>query len=137
MSHDFNCQFADLVLRSVAGILFLFQGYQKAFTMSAGEIVSAFQTDITRKILPGIFLKFTVRLSAYIELIGGLMLLFGFQRDIALYILSAQMVFVTIAFCLIRPMWDMQYFFPRFIFIIALLLLPPEWDRFSIDALLR
>ena len=137
MSHDFNFQFADLVLRCITGILLIFQGYQKAFSVNAGEIVNAFQTDFTRRIFPGSFLKFTVRLSAYIELIGGLMLLFGFQRDIALYILSAQMVVVTFAFSLIRPMWDMQFFFPRFVFVFALLLLPPEWDRFSIDALLK
>lgn len=137
MNHYLNLQFADLVLRTVTGILFIFQGYERAFKTGAAEIVSAFQTDLTRKIFPKSFLKFSVRLSAYIELVGGLMLLVGFQRDLALYMLSAEMVFVTIAFSLIRPMWDMQYFFPRFVFLIVLLLLPPEWDRFSIDSLLR
>jgi uncharacterized membrane protein YphA (DoxX/SURF4 family) len=137
MNHDFNLQLVDFVLRSITGILFLFQGYERAFDMKANEIVSAFQTDFIKKILPLPVLKFTVHLSAYIELIGGIMLFIGFQRDIALYVLSAQLIFVSIAFSLVRPMWDMQYFFPRFVFIIALLVLPPEWDKFSIDHLLK
>jgi putative oxidoreductase len=137
MNDIFNLQLAVFVLRSVTGLLFLSQGYDRAFKIKADEIVSAFQTDVIRKILPGSLLKFTVHLSAYIELIGGIMLLVGFQRDIALYILSAEMIFVTLAFSLIQPMWDMQYFFPRFAFIITLLILPGEWDRFSIDHVLK
>jgi uncharacterized membrane protein YphA (DoxX/SURF4 family) len=137
MSDFFNVQLAVFVLRSVTGLLFLTQGYDRAFKVKADEIVSAFQTDVIRKVLPGSLMKFTVHISAYIELIGGIMLLVGFQRDIALYILSAEMIFVTLAFSLIQPMWDMQYFFPRFAFIITLLLLPAEWDRFSIDHVLK
>src|SRR5262245_46654218 len=121
MSDLFNLQLAVFVLRSVTGLLFLSQGYDRAFKVRADEIVSAFQTELIKKLHPGIMLKFTDHLSAYIELIGGIMLLVGFQRDIALYILSAEMIFVTLAFSLIQPMWDMQYFFPRFAFIITLL----------------
>jgi uncharacterized membrane protein YphA (DoxX/SURF4 family) len=137
MNHLFNLELADFVFRCITGILFLFQGYEKVFKIKAGEIVTAFQTDRVKKFIPGSFLKITVLLSAYIELLGGLMLLIGFQRDIALYLLSTQMIFVAVAFSLIRPMWDMQYFFPRLVFIIALLIFPPEWDRFSIDHLLK
>jgi|SRR6185436_11591650 len=136
--HDvFNGELAVFVLRSVTGILFLFQGYDRAFNMKAAEIVSAFQTDFVKKIMPHALLRFSVHLSAYIELICGLMLLVGFQRDIALYVLAAEMIFVTIAFCLIQPMWDMQFFLPRFIFVIALLLLPSSWDFYSLDHVLR
>ncbi len=137
MNHDFNLQFVDLVLRCLAGILFLFQGYERAFSMKANEIVSAFQTNFIKRILPLSVLKFTVHLSAYIELIGGIMLIIGFHRDIVLYLLSVQMLFVAFAFSLIRPMWDMQYYFPRFILVIILLVLPAEWDRFSVDHFLK
>jgi uncharacterized membrane protein YphA (DoxX/SURF4 family) len=137
MQNSFNVQLAVFVLRSITGILFLFQGYERAFKIKADEIVSAFQTDVIRKILPGAMLKFTVHLSAYLELICGLMLFVGFGRDIALYILAAELIFVALAFSLIRPMWDMEYFFPRFVFVIALLILPNDWDRFSLDYVLR
>ena len=136
MSHDFNLQFADFVIRSVTGILFLFQGYDRAFKMNPGEITAAFQNNFTRKILPGKILNFSVQLSAWIEFLGGIMLIAGFQRDLVLYALSTEMIFVAIAFSLIKPMWDMQLYFPRFVLLIVLLMLPPEWDTFSIDYLL-
>ena len=65
------------------------------------------------------------------------MLFVGLGRDIALYVLASELVFVAIAFSLIQPMWDMEYFFPRLVFIIALLLIPGGWDKFSLDYVLR
>jgi len=136
--HDaFNAQIAIFVLRSITGLLFLFQGYERLFKEKASEIVDTFQTDLVRKVLPAGALKFSVYVSGLIELIGGVMLFVGFQRDLALYVLSSEMIFVTIAFCLIQPMWDMRYFFPRFAFLIALLILPADWDKFSIDHLIK
>ena len=137
MQDTFNVQIAVFALRTITGILFIFQGYDRAFKIKADEIVSAFQVDLVKKILPGGLLKLTVHLSAYIELICGLMLFVGLGRDIALYVLASELVFVAIAFSLIQPMWDMEYFFPRLVLIIALLIFPGDWDKFSLDYVLR
>jgi len=136
MNNYLNLHLAVFALRCVTGILFLFQGYERGFKIKADEVVNVFQTNFIRRILPGSLLKFTVHLSAYIEMIGGLMLIIGFERELVLYMLSVEMIFVAFAFSLIRPMWDMQHFFPRFIFLIALLILPAEWDKFNVDHLI-
>ncbi|MCX6290536.1 MAG: DoxX family membrane protein [Bacteroidetes bacterium] len=137
MNQDLTLNLAVFALRTVTGILFLFQGYDKTFHVKADGIISSFETEVTKKFFSRGFLKATTYLSSYIEMIAGLMLLAGFGREIALSILAVEMIFVTVAFSLIKPMWDMQFFFPRFVFIITLLILPEEWDRFSLDHLLK
>jgi putative oxidoreductase len=69
-------------------------------------------------------------------MICGLLLVLGLFRDVALYLLAADLAAVALMFSAMKAMWDMQFFFPRFIMVLLLLLLPSGTDRFCLDKLL-
>ena len=61
----------------------------------------------------------------------------GLFKYIALYMLGINLLVAAVVFSLIKPMWDMQYYFPRLVLVIALLLLPGDWDILTVDYLLK
>jgi len=137
MNPDFNLHLAVFVLRCVTGILFFFQGYDKLFNIKITGVINTFEDSFSKKNISRNVLRPAIMLSSWIELLCGFLLALGLESNIALYILAFNLVFVSLAFSVIKPMWDMQHFFPRLVFVIALLLLPPEWDKISIDYLLK
>ncbi len=82
-------------------------------------------------------MKALIRISSWIELVAGALLIVGFQRDTALILLSADMLVTGIIFTLIKPMWDMQFYFPRLVMLVFLMIIPPGWDIFNLDSLLH
>ena len=137
MNQDFNFQLALLLLRLVTGILFFFQAYDKIFIIKLDGVMNAFGDSFNKKNISRSLIRPAVAASSYTELICGALLIFGFQRDLALIFLAVDMFFVALIFSIIKPMWDMQHYFPRFVFIITLLLLPKEFDTFTIDQMLK
>lgn len=137
MNQNFNLHLAVFVLRSVTGILFFFQGYDKLFNIKIAGVMNAFGDSFNQKKISRNILRPAVMLSSWIELLCGFLLAIGLESHMALYFLAFNMIFVALAFSLIKPMWDMQYYFPRLIFIIALLLLPSDWDKISLDHLFK
>ncbi len=134
---DLNLHLAVFVLRSITGILFFFQGYDKLFNIKIDGVVNAFGDSFDQKKISRMVLRPAIMVSSWIELLCGFLLAFGLESNIALYLLAFNMIFVALSFSFIKPMWDMQHFFPRLVFIVALLLLPPEWNKISIDQLLK
>lgn len=134
---EVNKALAMLVIRIVAGVLFFMQAYDRLFNVRIEGVLNAFGDMFTRKGISRSFQRSIVILTSYTELAGGLMLMLGLFKYVALYILGIDLLFAAVAFSLIKPMWDMQYYFPRLVFVIALLLLPVEWDVFTIDYLLK
>ena len=137
MNQDFNLQLALFLLRCVTGILFFFQGYDKIVNVKIEGVMNAFGDSFNQKNISRSLIRPAIAVSSYAELICGALLVFGFQRDMVLGILAVDMVLVALMFSIIKPMWDMQHFFPRFVFIIALLILPKEFDTLTIDHLLK
>ena len=133
---NMNKEAAVFFMRALLGVLFLFQGYDKIFVVKTDGVMNTFYDFFAHKKIPSWLMRVVITLSSYIEFIGGVLLLIGFQRELTLYFLGLDLLFAAFAFSLIKPMWDMQFYFPRFLLLILLLLLPKEWDRFSIDALL-
>jgi putative oxidoreductase len=125
-----------LLLRTITGILFFFQGYDKLFKVKVRNVVQTF-TESYKRMFPLPLLSLAVYLSSITELVAGLMLILGIFKVIALYALCVDLVLVTLAFSYMRPMWDMQLFFPRMIFVAALLLLSNFNDPFSLQHLLN
>lgn len=128
---------AAALLRSVTGILFFFQGYDKIFKVKIPNVINAFINPYsTNGSSMRVFIKPAVYISSWLEFVGGAFLFLGFFRMPVLLMLSVDLLFVSIAFSIMKPMWDMQHFFPRMLFIILLLIIPSSWDLFSLDALL-
>jgi putative oxidoreductase len=88
------------------------------------------------QIQPGI-LKPLIAISSFIELLCGLLLIIGLFRNPALMLLSFNLVFVALSFSLIKPMWDMKFYFPRMILVVILLFCLPGHDIFSLDWLFQ
>ena len=130
-----NNAIAVLLLRTVTGILFFFQGYDKLFNVRINNVVRTFNEPLNKLHIPSFLLIPTIAFSSLIELICGLLLFFGLFTNIVLFFLAGNMIFVALIFSSMKPMWDMQYYFPRIIFIFILLLISPGADIFSIDYL--
>jgi uncharacterized membrane protein YphA (DoxX/SURF4 family) len=122
-----------LLLRTVTGILFFFQGYDKLINVKTVNVVRTFSPVMSGIRLPVSILTPLVAISSMIELVGGALLFLGLFKTIALYSLAGDMIFVAFAFSSFKAMWDMQYYFPRMLFLVLLLFAPPASDIFSLD----
>lgn len=138
MTTQKNREAAVLILRLVLGFIFLMQGYGKVFSMGVGNVYQAdFFLGTYEGILPKFLIKATAYFTSYAELIGGLLLVVGWKRDMALYLLGTVLIVVTFGHGLATPIWDLSHVLFRLIPLVALLLLPLEWDRFTLDCLLK
>jgi putative oxidoreductase len=122
-----------LLIRMVAGILFFFQGYDKIFNVKVENVVRTFSQPVAKIHLPNSFLRLSVAISSYIEFIGGLLLFIGLFKNVTLYFLAGNLILVALIFSILKPMWDMQFYFPRLLLIFILLFISTSLDLFSLD----
>ncbi|PHR26971.1 MAG: hypothetical protein COA38_13945 [Fluviicola sp.] len=133
-----NRAVALLSIRLVLGLIFFFQGYGKIFSWGVENIYeSELFLGAYKDLLPDFIIHGTAYYTSYIELLGGFILLFGFKTNYVLYALVSVLVIVTFGHGLAEPIWDLSHVMFRLILLVTLLLLPREWDRFSLDHLLR
>lgn len=125
-----------LILRVLLGLIFLMQGYGKVFKFGVSNIYSGILTDYQNTFLPKWLLCFTAYYTSYIELIFGLLLVFGAFSRISLYLLGSVLIVISFGHGLIEPIWDLHHLFFRACMLIGLLLLPSEWNKYSLDHLL-
>lgn len=121
------------ILRIILGILFFFQGYDKVFKVKMKGVIETFQLELGAIHLPKWLLVSSAYFTSYIELIAGILLIIGFLKTYALYLVGLDLIIVTGAFSLMKPMWDMQLLFPRLVILSILLYLPTTCDLFSLD----
>ena len=133
---NFNDTYAIFLLRTITGILFFFQGYDKLFKVRITNVVRTFREPLYKYQIFRTTLKPLVTVSSIVELICGILLFIGLYRNLALIFLSIDLIVVAFTFSIIKPMWDMSYFFPRMIFIVILLFCIPGPDYISLDYLL-
>lgn len=124
-----------LLLRATAGILFFFQGYDKLFKVGIMNAAEAFDGSFHNGIRSRPFLRGLLALSSFVEMCGGVLLVLGLWRQVGAIFLGLDLIAVALVFSASNPMWDMQYYFPRFSMIVAILMLSPASDRFCLDAL--
>jgi uncharacterized membrane protein YphA (DoxX/SURF4 family) len=134
--NDYKLQIAELLVRIFAGILFLFQGYDKLFKIKMVGVIDTFTEDAERSHIPHALLSVVAYLTSCVEFLGGIMLLLGFGTTLALYALGLDLLLVSLAFTYMKPMWDMKFVFPRFALVILLLLMPDQYRFFSLDRLI-
>lgn len=132
-----NRQIAVLTIRLILGFIFFFQGFGKVFKFGLDAVYKNFFQSNYSELLPDFLLLFTAYYTSIIELIGGFLLIIGFKRDIVLYFLASVLVIVTFGHGLKNPIWDLSHVMYRTILLVGLLLLPKEYDLFSVDALIN
>ncbi len=125
------------ILRTTLGVLFFFQGIDKAFKLGIPKVTSTFQKELGNIKIPRWILFIAATFTSYVELVGGILLVVGLFKYYVMYLLGLDIILVTIAFSLIQPVWDMKFVWPRLILLAILLYLPPEWDVLSLDELLK
>ena len=129
---ELNRAIALLIVRVIAGMLFFFQAYDKIVKIGIKNVIYTFRQSLSETYLRGGLLNSAVYISSYLELMFGALLITGIYKNYVLYILGFDLLIVAFVFSLIKAMWDMQYYFPRLVLIITLLLCPPEWDYFTL-----
>ena len=130
---DTSRHVALLGMRIVTGILFFAQGYDKLFVLGIRKVYEPFDNLLSQKKAPMGLMHACIMVSSIIEFFCGILLMAGFMRDASLYLLLINMMGVAAGFSLVRPMWDMQYYFPRLVLLLTLLMLPPDWDAWRMD----
>ena len=125
------------ILRQVLGFIFLMQGFGKVFNIGVDNLYNGGFKAYEETFLPKFILVFTAYFTSYAELICGLLLVLGFFRNYALYALGAVLIIVTFGHGLQSPIWDLSHVFPRTVLLVALLLIPEEWDKWQGQKLLK
>jgi len=125
------------ILRVTLGILFFFQGYDKIFNVKLSSVIDFLANEKRYSKIPSWILKISAFFTTYIEFFCGVLLIFGLFTNYSLYLLGINMILVAGAFSIIKPMWDMNQFFPRLTMLSLLLLFPEKWNTISIDYLLQ
>jgi len=133
-----NKTIAVLTLRLILGFIFLMQGFGKVFKWGVENV---YQMDFFygryKDLLPEFIIHATAYYTSYIELIAGLLVVLGLKRDYALYALASVLVIVTFGHGLADPVWDLSHVMYRTILLVTLLVIPREWDKFSIDNIIN
>jgi uncharacterized membrane protein YphA (DoxX/SURF4 family) len=126
-----------LLVRVILGTLFLFQGFDKLFNIKVAGVADYFREEMRNKSVPPSLLSSAAWFTSLAEFFGGLLVIVGFMKTCALYLLGLDLIVVTMAFSMLKPMWDMSMVFPRLILLLIALYLPESSDLLSIDHLLQ
>jgi putative oxidoreductase len=124
---------AVFIARVFLGFLFFFQGVDAVFNIKPRGVLAAIREPLIKKGVPKFMISFGAYYTSYVELIAGFCLIIGFVKYYALYLLGIDLLIASIAFGMIKPMWDTQYVFPRLALLLFFLVLPAEWDAISVD----
>lgn len=130
---EYKEELAILFVRLMLGILFVIQGYDKLVNIGLKETAAIYKREINIRFLPSWVYPATAYYSCTVEFFGGFLLLLGLYKNIALIFLGADLLLVALAMGLINPVWDMKFVFPRFFFLVFILLLPADLDILSLD----
>jgi putative oxidoreductase len=127
---------AVLLARIFIGLLFFFQGYDALFRIGPRKVIETYVYDFEAKGIPRIFTVAGTWFTSLSELFGGLFIMMGLFEYFALYLLGINIIVASVAFSINTSVWDTRHVFPRLVIIIFLLLVPAEWDNYTLDHLL-
>lgn len=135
MQNIINNQYiiAMFIARIFLGFLFFLEGYDVIIRVGTQLFTETLQLHDSEKGPPKKITITGVWIISFIQLIGGLLLIIGFVKYYVLYLLGLNLVVASIAYGIIKPMWDMQFAFPRLVILIFLLIAPSQWDVLSVD----
>ncbi len=131
---NLNKTVSVLIVRLILGLIFFMQGFGKVFSWGIENVYKAdFFHGTFKDLLPDFIIHSTAYYTSYIELIGGFLLVLGLKTNFALYALASVLVIVTFGHGLAEPIWELSHVMYRLILLVTLLILPKEWDKFSVD----
>lgn len=134
---DHHTSVAVFIARIFLGFLFFFQGYDAVFSIKIRNVIRTYEQLFENKGIPAFVTVGGAWFTSLAELIGGTLLILGLFRYEAMVLLGADLIFAGIAFGITQPMWNMRHVFPRLLLLLLLFLLPPEFDRWTLDSILK
>jgi len=126
---------AIFIARVFLGILFFFQGYDAIFNIKIKQVIETYHNTFANKGIPKFFTVCASWFTCYTALICGTLLILGLFEYSTLYILGINLIITAIGFGINSPMWDTRFVLPRLILILFLLIVPQNWDAWSLDRL--
>ena len=135
--NDFNLNysFAEFLVRSFLGILFIFQGYDKLFIVKLKNVVTTFQVESEKKNIPKFLVVAVSYFTSVTEFFGGFLLILGLFHLIIPIILGINLIVVGVAFSFLNPIWDLKHVFPRLLLLVLVFLLS-NYFYFGIDSII-
>ncbi len=130
---DFHQAFVYLMLRVIFGSVFFFQAYDKIFRIKLQNVCYEVYQGSKRRRIPDWFSDVSIYISSYLELTGGFLMVLGLFTLPLLYAFGLHLMMIFVAFGYLQGIWDMKHVFPRLAILVLLLLLPWEWNTFSLD----
>ena len=126
-----------LIARVVLSLLFLMAGIFKVFQMGALNHAEQFFLPYGETFLPLWSLWIAGVTVPFVELVGGGMLLVGWKSRWACGALGGVLCLVTFGHLLRDPLFEVHtHVMPRLALVVFVLLVPPRWDRFSLEGVL-
>lgn len=130
--------FAILFARLVLGLIFFMAGLYKVFQLGPAGHVQKYFLPYQDTFLPIWSLWLVGFTIPFVELIGGALVMVGFQTRRALISLGIVLVIVTFGHLLKVPLYPFhEHVIPRLALLLFVLVMPEEADRFSLDHILR
>ncbi|NAS31016.1 DoxX family membrane protein [Flavobacteriaceae bacterium R38] len=131
-----NTAYPTLFSRLLLGVVLLMQGYGKVFKWGVSNVYNNGFKAYEETFLPEFLLKFTAYFTSYGELICGLLLVLGLFRKQAYLVIAAILLIVSYGHGLVSPIWDMQHVLVRSVFLVFLMMVPLNKDRYALDQLI-
>ncbi|MGV3632231.1 MAG: DoxX family membrane protein [Bacteroidota bacterium] len=128
---------AVFIARVFLGCLFFFQGFDAVFQVKLKNVVETYRAAFASKGIPLSLLILASWFTCYTELIGGLLLILGLFKYAALYLLGLNLIVASVGFGIHTAMWDTRHVVPRLLLLLFLLVVPQDWDAWSIDHSVR
>lgn len=128
---------ALFLARTLLGVLFIFQGYDKFFRIGPKEVARSLFVSFEKFGLPFSVLHAGIWLNAFLEFACGLFLIVGLLKYLSLTLLGLNMLLVSVSMSWVNPVWDMKLVFPRFLLLLFVLLFPNEYDVLSLSYFLK
>jgi len=135
---DSGKSWAILFARLVLGLIFFMAGVYKVFQLGPAGHVEKYFLPFSDTFLPVWSLWIVGFTIPFIELIGGALVIAGYQTRCALIALGIVLVIVTFGHLLHEPLYPFhEHVIPRLALTLFLLMMPADLDRFSVDHLLK
>lgn len=125
------------LLRWLLGLIFFWQGFGKVFSWKLDGVYENFFKSFDATILPEWLLWTTAYFTSFTELICGILLLLGIWRKPAYLLLGFVLIIIAFGHGLESYIWDAKYVMQRAFLLIPLMLIPLEWDQWTLDEFIK
>ena len=124
-----------LFARLVLGLMFFQGAWWRVFELGPLNHARRFFVDpYADSFLPEWSLWVAGTSVPFVELIGGALVLLGLMRLPGLILLGGVLVTVTFGHLVAEPLFSFSgHVIPRLMLVVFLLVIPQEWDAFSLD----